>query len=515
MAISLIPIWAVRSVPTQDGPLHLYNAVMLRDYHRADRSAFREFFLPNNSFVPNMICPQLLPLLTRVASARVAEKLLLSAYLITLPLAVRFALRGISLRAGWLALLAVPWGLNQFLYYGFEDFTLSLVGYFIVAGCWFRIRGHRSVAAHIGLALLLLLLYFTHLASLVMVLPLIGLTAISELAPIDQPWPKKVWWLAPVAVAMLPVLLLALSFTLEPHGHLLVPDYPIGWRHPRFLLDWMIGLSHRERAPATIELLTMLGLSLWLIPTAARSWDREHLARGLAATVIFYLLVFFISPDALAGGRVLIMRAAAYPMFALLFWMAALPLDAPRFGRLRRVGGIGATIALVWLAQMQLSRSLVLNRYLAEYDAIAPMIPAGATLVPVHFQDWQQTDILSADRSRPLQDEIDVFRHAEARGLAERGVIDLCDHWASTDHHSVLWKPGLDPMTPLIDAVDDFLGYEARTGRRVDFVLFRDGGVPHTGVQAKLIASELRFGYQRIYTSPSGNLALYRHVDAK
>ena len=32
--LNLAPIWSFRYLPTQDGPSHLANALMLKDYHR-------------------------------------------------------------------------------------------------------------------------------------------------------------------------------------------------------------------------------------------------------------------------------------------------------------------------------------------------------------------------------------------------------------------------------------------------------------------------------------------------
>jgi hypothetical protein len=508
-------IWQERYVPTQDGALHLYNAVVLRDYERPDRQIFRDYFSPNRKIVPNMICPQALPLITRLVSAPVAEKLLLSFYLIALPAGVWYALGGIDKRAKPLALIAAAWGLNQVFYYGFQDFCISLVGYFLVTGWWLRNRQRFGPGKAVLLATFLLILYLTHLLSVVMVLPLIGLTALSAACAQEKTLASSIARLVPVMLAMLPVLLLAAWFAAEPHGVLLIKDYPVGWHQPRFLVDWMQGLLLRERWPDLLVTLLLVIGSLFLLGPSVRDRESRPMTRAMGALVIFYFLTYLISPDAMAGGRVILTRVAAFPSFAILLWWATVPLSARQFKRLLLAAGFVGIIATSWIIHLQSQRSATINFYLAEYDAIPPLIPPGSTLLPTHYEQWLQADLANIEGRGSgllLTQDVDPFRHAEARGLAERGIIDLANHWASTDHHSVVWNPGCDPMTQLIDTVDNFAGYALRTGHPVDYVLVRAGGIPHTDAQAKAIARQLEEGYQKIYASPSGNLTLYRRL---
>jgi hypothetical protein len=511
---SLLVVWGVRYVPTQDGPIHLYNALIVRDYNRPDRAMFREFFRPNHAIVPNMLCPQLLPLLTRIVPAAIADKLLLTFYLIAFPFSVRYALGAIDRRATGLAALAAPWALNEVFYYGFQDFFISLVGYFFVAGFWFSRRRRFGNFQAVALGVLVLLLYLTHLVSTLYLLPLIGICALYEYVPGPEPLAEKIWRLVRIGLAMLPVVLLALWFILQPHGRLLQDTYPHGWAHRfGFVLEWMQGFKRHERWAAGLVCLLMIGGSSAILFCARRKWQSSYLARGLAVTFFVYVAVFLVAPDALSGGSLLSVRVAMYPNFALLLWWAAMPIGPQAFARLRLAVLLVSVAASAWLIENQFRYSIALNRYLAEYDAIPAMVPEGSTFLPVHYEEWGQMDIANfMHNSSPvrLSDALDPFRHAEMRGLAERGIIDLANHWASTDHQTLSWQPGLNPMTPLIDGVDDFLGYSRRTGVPVDFVLVRDGGMQHADSQALLIASELRLAYRPIYTSPTGNLTLYR-----
>ena len=46
LALHVLPLWVFPFFPSQDGPAHLENAVILRDYHRPDRSLLPHLLHP-------------------------------------------------------------------------------------------------------------------------------------------------------------------------------------------------------------------------------------------------------------------------------------------------------------------------------------------------------------------------------------------------------------------------------------------------------------------------------------
>jgi hypothetical protein len=512
----LIPLWGFKYFPSQDGPLHQYNAVVLHNINRPDRPAFREFMVPNPKLVPNWVCPHVLPILLRFCSSIVAEKLLLSVYLILFPLSVRYALGAIRPRAKLLALAALPMVPNQFYHLGFQDFCLSLAGYFFIAGYFLKHRRHFDWANVPAMAVMLLLLYITHLVSVVMVLPLICFTALALYWLRPSSLGNKVRRTLPVLTAMLPVILMAAYFALQPHHGDELARWPKGWHHRLFLIPlWMKSYQYRDMVAAIAVLLLFLITSIWLLFRERRQMFRG-LPGGLLLTTISYLLLYLVAPDAFAGAQVLLLRVAAYIFFAALLWWGTLPLGSRAFARLELVVALVSIPAALGLLASHLLSYAQLNTYLTAFEAIAPLVPPGSTLVPIHFNDPYT---LSAPhdglRQHLLSTGIDPFRHASSFGLAEKGVVNLGNSWPSTDHQSLKWLPGLDPITFATDRLDDFAGYAKSTGLPVDYVLIWTGGVPHTDEQARLIDNELAAGYELIYTSPDtstapGYLKLYQ-----
>ena len=72
--------------------------------------------------------------------ADAAEKALVAAYVVLLPLALRYALRGVDPRADWLAVVAVPFTPHYLFTYGFYNLCLGLGLGLLVVGLALRQR---------------------------------------------------------------------------------------------------------------------------------------------------------------------------------------------------------------------------------------------------------------------------------------------------------------------------------------------------------------------------------------
>src|SRR5438105_1147816 len=55
LVLHLIPIWGFTYFPSQDGPAHLNNATVLRDYYRPDGAIFREYYILNQHLEPTWL----------------------------------------------------------------------------------------------------------------------------------------------------------------------------------------------------------------------------------------------------------------------------------------------------------------------------------------------------------------------------------------------------------------------------------------------------------------------------
>src|SRR4051794_12779606 len=104
LAAFLAPVWLLDYFPTQDGPAHLYNAWLLRDFVRPD-SPFREFFEVRTEPVPNWFIQVLLMGLYTVVPPLVAQKVLVSLYVVLFAHGFDRFLAAVRPGAAWVGLL--------------------------------------------------------------------------------------------------------------------------------------------------------------------------------------------------------------------------------------------------------------------------------------------------------------------------------------------------------------------------------------------------------------------------
>src|SRR5438270_480911 len=108
LLLHVLPLWWFPYFPSQDGPDHLENALILKEYNAPESARYRDFYTINPHPDPNWAGHVLLVALMYVCPPLVAEKVLLTGYVLLLPFAVRFALRSLRPGAEGLALLAFP-----------------------------------------------------------------------------------------------------------------------------------------------------------------------------------------------------------------------------------------------------------------------------------------------------------------------------------------------------------------------------------------------------------------------
>lgn len=175
---NLVPLWILDYFPSVDGPAHVALTHIWMNYDGADYAIYREFFEKGSMNQPNMLTYLLLYLLMMIFPPFVAEKLLLSLFVVGLPLSVWYMTTSNSYKGGVVALLSFPLVYNYITYFGFYNFLFGTIFYCITMGFWLRYKSERSLKAPILLAGLLLTAYYTHLSSAIfLILSLLTLIA--------------------------------------------------------------------------------------------------------------------------------------------------------------------------------------------------------------------------------------------------------------------------------------------------------------------------------------------------
>jgi hypothetical protein len=557
IVIHLIPVWSFKYFPSSDGPAHLNNANVLREYHRPDRPVFREYYVLNKNFDPNVLGHLVLAGLMYLLPTLMAEKVFLTSYVILLPISIRYVLRMIRPEAGFLAVLAFPFVYNFLFHMGFYNFSYSLVMFFFTIGYWLQYHERFTLRETIVLTTLALGLYSCHIISLIAAYVMVALFT-AWLISFDlaqqisgRRFNFRALWiglrtraLAPLC-AFLPTFILAAIFLLEK-GTVNTSASPVVGRAEHlyhyaasrmerlyhilvsraerlYHLDSLISYDEREGVFSTALVWLFIAVLVYLLVLQvarrrASRWD------GLLLVVAGYIVMYFTALD---HQFVISHRMNLYPFFVLILWFGAW-----RYQRSVQWGiqVVAAGIALALLG-LHMQKYAELNDYLEEFLAGSHLIESNTTLLPLIFSPQGH-----APDGRALSSPVLIFEHASGHIAAQRGIVDLQNYEAGKSYFPVRYRPHLNPYTYIVDVrgqspQPDFLSYPQRTGGRVDYVLVWrtrevSGDDPVTKTERRFyqfyqqfeqsIFRQLEEGYELIYTSPQrGFMQLYRRKDWK
>ena len=520
LALHLLPIWIFPFIPTQDGPGHQAVTFILRQYDHPAAGILRQYFLPNQEALPNWFIFFLMGQVLGFVSVPLAEKILLTAYVLLLPLAARHALRAIDPRAGFLAMLAFPFLYNFMFNMGFFNFCFSLAAFFFALGYWLKHAERMGPARTVILALLVLWVYFCHPVTLVVtvaaLLTLAGWRMLLDLLAVPERRfaPAALWrgfrrWLLAPSLACLPPLILIGSFVLSRSGSRVE------------MLPMWVKIKHLA------GLYSLVSLSTWTIPLAialaflfyavAALCLRERWGRaaqrgdGLLLAAAVLAVAFFAAPSQLSGGGFVNHRLLLFPFLILILWFGTFEHPAGR--------RLGIQIAAAGIALALLS--LFAWKYAQIDRSLSEIVAAGKAVEPDHtvlFLSYAHQG--EDEEGAPLAFRTWPFVHAGGYLAARQRLVDLSLYEANEDYFPLYYRPALNPFLHLAPGPlgiegrppeVDLLGYPRRTGGSVDYVLLwglRDElrGDP----KVRAVQDQLAAAYDLIHRTRDGRVLLYK-----
>lgn len=412
----VLPFWVVRYIPTVDGPCHTYNAWILHQYGNVERyPLFQEYYEISAKPYPNWIGQAVMALLMYAVPPRIAEKLLVSGYVL-LFLGSSWYLAG-AVRPGerWLAFLAFPFAWHQLFQFGFYNFAISVALFQIALGFWWRHRERPGLRFAVEVNLLLWLCYFSHILSLALALAGIAVLWLATLR--RESWRRH---LLHVPI-LLPQIVLPVWF-LRDQGR---GEMPATWPLEQLVryfgrLEVLHTLGEAQvwigTALAGLFLL-LLAVSLW----RGRGRREEHAFLVLAALLA---LLYLTSPEGMAGGFLLKQRLSLYPFLVLLPW-----LSVRLSGRAEAAAAVGlALAALLYLGYLVQGYRELGAREETFLAGAAPLAP-NSRVLPLLFERTGPTDFLS---------------HAIDYVALEKGAIDWDNYEAKTTYFSVRFRDTVD-----------------------------------------------------------------------
>lgn len=523
LLIQLAPVWAFRYFPSQDGRAHLYNSELLRVYYRPGSGHIREFFEINAKPLPNWFDHLAAAALLSFLPPLVAEKTLVSGYLVLFPLAAVYALRGFRAGTEFVAFAAVALSSNFFLYMGFYNFLYGVVAFLFLLGYWARHRDKFAWKQSFWLSVLSLICYFCHLFSFAMALGFVGVLTLCfgadeflRTGAEEQSTPRKLLTIfrrrgAGPVLAFLPGTALTVWFIRSQPREDVGESLPWLTRLNPFnhLIFWL----YAQRTLNLILAMAMFAVLAWIFYflLLSKIFHRRFVPHDgfflcLAACQIIYLFI----PGEVSGGGFIHARLSLFLVLALLLWITA----SEELVRFRRLILVSSSIIVIASAVGQRGWRARVDDYLDEYNSAASVIPAESTMLSLYFSetgDAQNAGVPSLLFS--------PFLHAADLIALQKHAILLSDYEERAGYFPLLFRPELDPNELLASWEDvepspgqvEIVAYGEETGRPIECVLLwgeRRQEAENADMQP--LFSQLQTAYVRIFVSqPRGLLQVY------
>ncbi len=514
-----LPIWVVAHVPTQDGASHVETVTaLLRWWHSP---LLQREYLPNLGLQPNWLTQVLFAGLLQLAPAAVAEKLLLTGYVVLFAVGFRLALPSTE-RGRWASLGAFPFIYSFAFHMGFWNFTYGLALFLVVVGCWRRWSRRWTAGRVLALAALLVLAYFTHSVAtssvLAAVTALLGWDVVVLMTGArgrDRRRRALRAWLrraVPTYLAAAPAALLLAAFFARQRASFPVRPSLFDYAKHLATLYALVSFDLRElvlTVPVAVALGSVVVVTLWR--------RRGRFIRASDAWLAWALLavaIYFASPDAAIDGAQISDRLALFPWIALALWLGsgAVPV--------RDVRRVALVLALAFVAgtAWRVVRYRQLDAYLAEYETVAPHVPEGSVILPLTFAPAGPRRGGTLDGRKLLSYRIEVARHLAGLVATERHGVNLGNSQANTRHAPLRWRPERNPFL-LLDT--EHIGLEAEPpcvelwpytalAGPIDAVIVW-GATPATAAErcGAAVLRELAAGWDRVFVSSHGTAQLF------
>ena len=406
----LIPIWSVDHPPTSDGPSHLYNSWILRELIAGENDAVSRYYAIDWRPHPNWIGHALLAILMSVVPPAVAEKILFSGIVLLFLFSIWIYCQGRPH-----ALFAFPFAYNQFLQFGFYNYSISIALFFLILAVWWRRRDRPDAKTIAIVALLLLLCYFSHPLSTILAMMSIGVFWLLTLRG------RPLLVHARHLLAFVPVIPLLLWFA-KQRGTAHVGGPPFKERvlslirvDPLYSFDlWQFKLGF-----AMTFLLIVLGVT-----TLIRERRRE--VDIYIALLSVFIVIYFFAPDALAGGLGVTHR--------ILIFIYLLPL--PWFTSRLPQRTFIALFALMALGNL----AYLLDRHRTADDAVRNLLRAVEPITP-------ETTLLPLLATRqPRHTYVAAYSHALDYIAIQKRLVDLDNYEPGTDYFPIKFREGVTPV---------------------------------------------------------------------
>jgi hypothetical protein len=522
----LLPIWAFKYFPSQDGPAHIYNAFLIHEFINPTNDIFQQYYLLNTNLDPTWFAHLLLVALMYVFDPLISEKVFLTFYVVMFVVSVRYALGAINPNARWLIFLAFPLIYSYILNMGFYANSVSYVMTFFVLGYWLRHSDRWTFNNLVIFGLLAFLLYLFHIVSFAMTMGALGVMILFSIYDdiknrddtVRVTDVLKLRILLPL-LAILPTLIFAVMFMQSKMTMITFGGNP--WLRFKSLLHFDFIASFQLLEVENLSYFYVLLIVVLLVSAVVLKVKKRYIEKNdmlflaaIACTLVYLVApdIDLISPNGMKGGGYIERRVMVFPYFLIILWFASQKYSAA----LRKNIVTFSVLFSVAILATNLYKTAVINEQIEEYLSGSENIEPYTTILPLvmgrpGYAKNKGDLFLTTLR-------IDPFLHITNHVATQRSLVMMADYEAKMGYFPILYRDELNPYVYIDGNIAlakyenvNFTDYEMRTGGRIDYILVWLGGIDLANESfAQSNYNQLKEKYEKIYTSKNGLQELYR-----
>lgn len=404
--LNLIPVIGFRFSPTLDGPSHLYNAHLFSQLLFHDSGFLSSHFFINPEPVPNWSGHIILAFFDLFLPTFIAEKIVIVALLLGLPLVFRKLISAISPNNSLWSFTIFPFCYSFMFFLGFFNFLIGLILMFWFIHFWIRKEFQLNIRESFLAAIALLVIYFSHIFLFGFTLIVSGLLPLALFADetnsrtaVISIFLKKIVLLMCVG---LPGLLMSFYFFFTRSGY----DYHFLTSYE--LVQWLkqfrplIAFSYDAESPYVSKIAYLTIFSVGLVAflrvnvlirylsslQRVSALVRQNLKNDIWLVIALLTLgLYFILPDSNGYSGFISVRLGFLFILFLLLWLSTQNLPKWYIGLLVVV----TLICNFYLNRYYYSQVKALNNVAKEVYDLSDQLHAGDVILPLDYsQNWME-----------------------------------------------------------------------------------------------------------------------------
>lgn len=500
---------------TQDSPSHLYNGKVFMNLILQKGETINNYYTYHFNLSPNFLSTAIYGFFSWIFSTKLAYQFVHLLIWVLFPFSIYYVSTFSKKENGFLAILSIPLLYTFPFILGFDSFCLGTSFALFLFGWWLRQKTSLKGKKFFVFSLLCVCLYFTHLVSVCFFLILVFLQLFIGLCQ-NIFWQKKRLELenGKVILPFLPVVfLLGFYFFTNPSTSsaflfsstafdlnklIRMDDLILFWSAEEMKLSYDYGKLFAG----------LLGLCLIL-----QIWNKEFKNALVFWGITFsFFILYFITPDALAGGSMISSRIMLF-----FYVVVILLLSKTSFHSFFKYSII--LVSLYYGHKLYANKAPYFERFNKEITSFMSVLKNVEEHSTLLYLNYHASGV--DEQNQPLSYGKGLFHHAACFiAYQKEDVVLLKNYETYHSYFPIKWKEEqsaniylscspyeLSATYPCADLEE----YNAKIGRNVDYIFqYKHPSVEHKDEKGKQMNAYIEANYVEIIESQNGILSLLK-----